>query len=175
MNHPVAKTEFCDALSRFASGVVIVAAHAPEGPVGFTASAFSSVSLDPPLVLVCVGKTASAYGGVMAAARFGISVLQDKQAWLARQFARSGDRFAGVPLVEDQGVPWIAGALAQLECAPHAGHEAGDHVILVGEVVAVRVASGKPLVHYGRGFGGLEMEAAPAHANVTAGASRVGS
>src|SRR5580700_848213 len=133
MGQPVAKTEFRDALSRFASGVVIVAANTPEGRVGFTASAFSSVSLDPPLVLVCVGKSASAFAGVVGSARFGISVLQEKQGWIGHQFARGGDRFAGVPLVEGSGVPWIAGALAQFECEPHARHEAGDHVILVGQ------------------------------------------
>jgi flavin reductase (DIM6/NTAB) family NADH-FMN oxidoreductase RutF len=167
MSHPVAKAEFRDALSRFASGVVVVAAYTPAGPVGFTASAFSSVSLDPPLVLVCVGKSASAFAGVVGAARFGISVLKDRQGWIAEQFARSGDRFAGVSLAEGPGVPWIGGALAQFACEPHARHEAGDHVILVSEVVEVRIASGQPLVHYGRAFGGFDREAVQARTSGT--------
>jgi flavin reductase (DIM6/NTAB) family NADH-FMN oxidoreductase RutF len=151
------KSAFREALSRFASGVVIVAAYTPEGPVGFTASAFSSVSLEPALVLVCVGKSASAYGSMVAARRFGISVLHEKQGWIAEQFARSGiERFAGVPLATSPRVPWIAGALAQLECEPAALHDAGDHSILVGQVLEAQVAAGQPLVHYARSFGAFE-------------------
>jgi flavin reductase (DIM6/NTAB) family NADH-FMN oxidoreductase RutF len=158
MSRLVAKAEFREALAHFASGVVVVAAHTPSGPAGFTASAFSSVSLEPPLVLVCVGKTASAFAGVVGAPRFGISVLQEKQGWIAEQFARPGDRFAGAPIVAGPDVPWIGGALAQFACEPHARHDAGDHVILVGAVVEVRIASGRPLVHYSRAFGAFDRE-----------------
>jgi flavin reductase (DIM6/NTAB) family NADH-FMN oxidoreductase RutF len=175
MNEKLDESDFRDALSRFASGVVVVAAHTPYGPVGFTASAFSSVSLEPPLVLVCVGKRASAFAGVVGAARFGISVLHESQRWIGEQFARPGDRFAGVPLVTDRPVPWIGGALAQFECEPHARHEAGDHVILVGEVVGVRSASGDPLVHCGRTFGGFDRDPAPPRAKGNAGADGVAS
>lgn len=152
----VTGSAFREALSRFASGVVVVAGHAPDGPVGFTVSSFSSVSLDPPLVLVCVAKTASAYSAITGVARFGISVLEASQSWIASQFARQGvDRFAGVTLREDAGVPLVEGALAHLECERHAAHEAGDHTILIGNVVAVRHGPGEPLVHFARTFGGF--------------------
>jgi flavin reductase (DIM6/NTAB) family NADH-FMN oxidoreductase RutF len=152
----VAGSAFREALSRFASGVVVVTCPSADGPAGFTVSAFSSVSLDPPLVLVCVAKTASAYAAFTAASTFGISVLESKQGWIATQFARQGiDRFAGVALRPGSSVPLIDGALAQLECERHALHDAGDHTIVIGNVVAAHHASGEPLVHYARTFGGF--------------------
>jgi flavin reductase (DIM6/NTAB) family NADH-FMN oxidoreductase RutF len=154
MADAVSSASFREALARFASGVVVVTGHAPEGPVGFTVSAFSSVSLEPPLVLFCVGKTASAYDGILAAPQFGISVLEAGQAEIAAQFARHGvDRFAGVALRAGAGVPLIEGAVAQLECRRHALHDAGDHTIVVGEVLRSHSAPGEPLVHHARRFG----------------------
>jgi flavin reductase ActVB len=147
---------FREALSRFASGVVVVTALTPEGPVGFTASAFASVSLDPPLVLVCVGRKASAYAGVVSAHLFGVSILQESQEWIAEQFARQGiDRFAGIPLRSSSRVPLVDGAVAQFECARHALHGAGDHTVLVGEVLEAHALRGRPLVHYARTFTGV--------------------
>ncbi len=133
-------------------------AHGPNGPAGFTATGFSSVSLAPPLVLVCVGKRASAHDAVVAAPCFGVSILSEGQAWIADQFARSGiDRFGGVPLLEvagrEHGVPLVDGAVGSLECRPHRRFDAGDHTILVGEVVATIVGAGRPLVHWARSFG----------------------
>jgi flavin reductase (DIM6/NTAB) family NADH-FMN oxidoreductase RutF len=158
---------FREALGRFASGVVVVTTTMPEGPIGFTASAFSSVSLDPPLVLVCVGKKSSIYGNLLRASLFGVSVLDERQAWIADQFARPGvDRFVGVRLRSATRVPLIEGAIAQLECSRHAVHDAGDHAILVGEVLESVPATGRPLVHYARAFGGFAVEpAAPPHRN----------
>jgi flavin reductase (DIM6/NTAB) family NADH-FMN oxidoreductase RutF len=144
---------FRDALAHFASGVTVVAARTTQGLVGLTATGFASASLSPPLVLVCVGKVASAYAGVVGAEHFGVSVLGERQAWIAEQFARPGvDRFRGVPL-RAAGVPLIDGALAQLECRRFARHDAGDHTIVLGEVLEGRVAAGRPLVHFGRRFG----------------------
>jgi len=148
---------FRDALARFASGVTIVAARAFGGPVGFTASAFSSVSLSPPLVLVCVGRRVSAHDAVVRAPRFGVSVLGEHQAWLAERFGRSGvhrgDRFRDVALRAEGEAPLVEGALVQLECRHHAAHAAGDHTILLGEVVSAGVGTGSPLVHFGRRLG----------------------
>jgi flavin reductase ActVB len=144
---------FREALSRFASGVVVVTAHTPEGPVGFTASAFSSVSLDPALVLVCVARKASAYAGIVSAHLFGVSILQEGQEWIAAQFARQNiDRFVGVSLCSSARVPLVEGAVAQLECARHALHGAGDHTVLFGEVLEAHAFGGRPLVHYARTF-----------------------
>jgi 3-hydroxy-9,10-secoandrosta-1,3,5(10)-triene-9,17-dione monooxygenase reductase component len=150
---------FREALAHFASGVTIVAARRSTGPIGFTATGFTSVSLSPPLILVCVNKTASAYDGVVGAELFGVSVLGEDQRWIAEQFARSGvDRFAGVPVLEGPvaAAPLIGGALAHLECRPHARHDAGDHTLLLGHVLSAWTTAERPLrplLHFARRFG----------------------
>ncbi len=161
----VAEPVFREALAHFATGVTIVTARVarPEGDtlVGFTATSFASVSLAPPIVLVCVNHTASAYEGFVRAAMFGVSVLGQEQSWLAEQFARKGiDRFAGVPLVAKEGPPLIDKAIVQLECRPHARHEVGDHTVVFGEVLSVRVSPGRPLLYFARHFGSLEADPA---------------
>jgi 3-hydroxy-9,10-secoandrosta-1,3,5(10)-triene-9,17-dione monooxygenase reductase component len=159
MSQPVAGHSFRDALAQFASGVTIVAAREGEQLAGLTATAFSAVSLEPPLVLVCVARTASAHDAVVSAERVGISLLAAEQGWVARQFARHGiDKFDGVPLLPDRSVPLVDGSLAHLECRRHARYEAGDHTIVVAEVVAASAAGGKPLVHYARTLGGFASE-----------------
>jgi flavin reductase (DIM6/NTAB) family NADH-FMN oxidoreductase RutF len=164
MSGPFSSAEFREALAHFASGVTIITARDGEGPVGFTASAFTSVSLAPPLVLVCIAHTASAHDAVVAAEKFGVSVLGEGQGWIAEQFARHGvDRFAGVPLQADvaSDVPLIDGALVHLECRRHVTHTAGDHTILIGEVQRGATASGRPLVHFARRLGGFVAQNAP--------------
>jgi flavin reductase (DIM6/NTAB) family NADH-FMN oxidoreductase RutF len=177
MSNAIHSAAFREALAHFASGVTIVTAHGSEGLVGFTATGFTSVSLSPPLILVCVNKTASAYDGVIGASHFAVSVLGEDQRWLAERFATSGiDRFQGVTLhpgIAFQGgalslpapapqalpLPLISGALAHIECRPHARHDAGDHTLLVGEVLCASTSTGRPLLHFARNFGAL---AAPA-------------
>jgi flavin reductase (DIM6/NTAB) family NADH-FMN oxidoreductase RutF len=152
----VTSAAFREALAHFASGVTVVAARSPGGPVGFTATGFTSVSLSPPIVLVSVGKEASAYSGILAAERFGVSILAETQEAIARRFATSGiDRFEGVELEpgDHPGVPLISGALARLDCRRHARHDAGDHTLLLGEVVRAWVSPGRPLLHFDRHFG----------------------
>jgi flavin reductase (DIM6/NTAB) family NADH-FMN oxidoreductase RutF len=154
MSEPFSSQAFRDALAYFASGVTVVTAQTPSGPVGFTASAFTSVSLAPPLVLVCVGKGRSAHDAVVGGEHFGVSVLAERQVWIADRLGRSGvDRFRDVPLLSATCVPLVDGALVQLECRRHATHDAGDHTILVGEVLDSSVGAGKPLVHFGRRLG----------------------
>lgn len=155
-------TAFREALARFASGVTVVTVETTAGPVGFTATGFTSVSLAPPLVLVCIDNGASAHDAVIAGEHFGISILSVGQAWVATQFARSNiDRFHGVPLREPpEGgrwrAPFIEGALAHLECRKHSRHVEGDHTILIGRVLAADAHVGRPLLHYGRQFGAFE-------------------
>jgi flavin reductase ActVB len=157
MTHPPVSSEsFRETLAQFASGVTIVTTRGARGYVGFTATGFTSVSLAPPLVLVCIAQAASAHDAVVGNVHFGVSVLDEHRPWIATQFARSDvDRFADVPvsLREPTGVPLIEGAIAHLQCRRHARHDAGDHTILVGEVLAASVASGKPLLHFARRFG----------------------
>ncbi|MGD0679255.1 MAG: flavin reductase family protein [Polyangiaceae bacterium] len=156
MQQPISSAGFREALSQFASGVTIVAVRQAAGLSGFTATGFSSVSLAPPLILVCVNKIASAHGAFVAAECFGVSVLAEQQAWIATQFARSGvDRFAGIPMAREglSGVPLIRDALAHIVCRRHAVHDAGDHTIVIGEVLEACVTPGRPLVHFSRQFG----------------------
>jgi flavin reductase (DIM6/NTAB) family NADH-FMN oxidoreductase RutF len=163
MTASFSSADFREALAHFASGVTIITARAEDGPVGFTASAFTSVSLAPPLVLVCIAHTASAHDAVVAAERFGVSVLGERQGWIAEQFARHGvDRFAGVPLADGPAsVPLIEDALVHLECRRHTTYTAGDHTILIGKVDGGSTASGRPLVHFARRLGGFVAQKAP--------------
>jgi flavin reductase (DIM6/NTAB) family NADH-FMN oxidoreductase RutF len=163
MSESISSAEFRAALSHFASGVTIVTANGAGGRVGFTATGFTSLSLDPPLVLVCVSKTASAYEGVMASDHFAVSILAESQRGVAEQFARSGvDRFADASVRKATRVPapLIEDALVHLECVRHAVHHEGDHTILIGRVVASSTASGKPLLHFARRFGAFVHEMA---------------
>ncbi len=156
MSESIPSVAFREALAHFASGVTIVAARRATGPIGFTATGFTSVSLTPPLILVCVAKTASAYDGVVGAELFGVSVLGEAQRWIAERFATSGvDRFAGVSVLAGPvaSAPLIDGALAHLECRPHARHDAGDHTLLIGEVLGASTTVGRPLLHFARRFG----------------------
>jgi flavin reductase (DIM6/NTAB) family NADH-FMN oxidoreductase RutF len=159
MTDSIPTAAFREALAHFASGVTIVAARRATGLVGFTATGFTSVSLSPPLILVCVNKTASAYDGVVGADVFTVSVLGEDQRWIAERFATTGvDRFEGVPVLAGpaSGGPLIEGALAYLECLPHARHDAGDHTLLIGQVLSATTASGmvrRPLLHFARRFG----------------------
>jgi flavin reductase (DIM6/NTAB) family NADH-FMN oxidoreductase RutF len=156
---------FREALAHFATGVTVVTARVAEPGgellVGFTATSFASVSLAPPLVLVCVSHTASAHGAFVRAETFGVSVLGEGQLWLAEQFARKNvNRFERVPLVRGPAAatPLIEGALVHLECRPHSRSEAGDHTVVFGEVLSAEAYLGRPLLYYDRHFGGLEAE-----------------
>lgn len=136
-----------DAFGRFATGVTLVTTPGPEGPVGFVANSFASVSLDPPLVLWSPARASSRFEIFAGASHFAIHVLEAGQRdWLAR-FARGGEGFAGLDhSVTTEGLPALSGALARFDCATHAVHDGGDHAIVVGRVLRVTVRDGEPLV-----------------------------
>ncbi|HVH42084.1 MAG TPA: flavin reductase family protein [Labilithrix sp.] len=164
MPEPISSAAFRESLAQFASGVTVITATTSAGLVGFTATAFTSVSLEPPLVLVCIAKTASAHDAVVAADEVGVSVLAESQAWIAEQFAQRGiDRFGGVPLRETGGSepPLVDGALVQLVGRPHTRSIVGDHTLLVLEITHAAIAPGKPLLHFSRKFGGFAAESLP--------------
>lgn len=149
-------TDFRNAMSKFASGVTVVTAHAPDGtPVGFTASAFSSLSLDPPLILVCLDRRAECFEAFQHADTFGVSILRHGQDAIAMRFAtRGADKFGVADTSPgESGVPLVDGAIARVECTMHERVEGGDHVILVGEVTKAVTEDGEPLLHYARQFG----------------------
>ena len=143
--------EFRHVLGHFATGVTIITTQSEERPIGFTANAFTSVSLDPPLVLVCIGNTNSSLAAVLASGVFVVNVLAAEQEDLARVFAKNGPaknaHFANIVYQRGStGVPILADDLAWIECRIYATHPAGDHIIVIGEVVALGSRPGTPLV-----------------------------
>lgn len=128
---------FRDALSRFASGVcVLTTADAAGRPVGITISAFSSLSLQPPLVLFCIGNRSVNLAAWLEAGQFSVNVLAEGQAALSESFASAReDKFAGVPgSIGSNGCFRLEGALVTLECRRVAVHQTGDHYIIIGHV-----------------------------------------
>lgn len=128
---------FRDALGCFATGVTIVTAMSPDGhPIGLTANSFTSVSLDPPLLLVCIATNAGSASILKGADRFAVNVLQIGQQMTSNRFAGKGlDRFAETDWQLGQfGTPLINGSLSSFECEREAVHDGGDHFILVGKV-----------------------------------------
>ncbi|MEO8298326.1 MAG: flavin reductase family protein [Burkholderiales bacterium] len=147
---------FKAAMGSFPAGVVIATSRdADDRPVGFTASSFSSVSLDPPLVLVCLAKSAACYVAFQAAQHFAINILRAGDDALALRFAtRGAAKFEGDDFTLDaHRMPLARRAITQLSCRKHAQHDAGDHIILVGQVEAVQMdTTHDPMVYFGRSF-----------------------
>ncbi|MFK7744618.1 MAG: flavin reductase family protein [Roseobacter sp.] len=138
---------FRDALGRFATGVTIVTAMTENGPIGMTANSFSSVSMDPPLVLWCPAKTSSRYSHFMQARHFAIHVMGAEHETLAMAFAKSGAAFAGYDMhYNTHGVPVLNDCLARFECETHQIHDAGDHSIVLGRVETAAFRDGEALV-----------------------------
>lgn len=126
-----------DAMGCFATGVTIITAHASDGkPIGLTANSFTSVSLDPPLLLVCIANSAGSAEVLRSAENFAVNVLQIGQQPVSNLFAGKGeDRFAGTRWeTGEYGAPILPSSLGIFECRRHALHEAGDHFLLVGRV-----------------------------------------
>ena len=139
---------FRRALGCFVTGVTVVTTRDAGGvPHGFTANSFTSVSLEPPLVLVCVGHEVESLDVFRRCAHFAVNVLADSQQAIANAFATElPDRFAGVRWREGSyGSPILEGCVASLECASWRRIEAGDHMILVGRVLAFEDSTGGPL------------------------------
>ena len=150
---PVHADLFRAALSRFASGVTVVTARREDGrPHGLTVSAFSSLSLEPPLVLVCIDKKARAHDLLARSSYFAVHILRDDQEHLSRHFSSSlpdGGLFRGVAMREGLGsLPLIEDVLVTIECSSRGAHSGGDHTIYVGEVERVDIRNGRPLLYY---------------------------
>lgn len=144
-----------DAFGSFATGVCLVTTQGLEGPVGFTANSFASVSLDPPLVLWSPARASRRFGIFVAARHYAIHVLAADQAELVGRFARDGDGFRGLEHgSNDQGQPTLP-AIARFDCAAHAMHDGGDHAILVGRVLRVTLREGAPLIFSRGRYGGF--------------------
>ena len=142
-----------DALSHYATGVTVVTATAPDGPVGITANSFTSVSLDPPLVLWCPALASARYPLFAQAGHYAIHILAADQLDTCQRFARDGRDFAGLSEVTPEGAPALPGCLARIDCAAHGTHEGGDHAILVGRVLRAQTRPGDPLLFWGGRYG----------------------
>ena len=148
----VSGDEFKAAMASFAAGVTIITTTDGAGqPFGLTATAFSSVSKEPPLCLVCVSHAADAYPALHAAGRFAVNILAHAQKDLSARFATHGiDKFAGVAWAPGRatGCPLLDGALASVECVVSTTVAAGEHDVIVGAIQSIRVADGAPLVYF---------------------------
>lgn len=150
--------EFRRVMGHLATGVTVVATRNPESgsPCGLTANAVVSVSLDPPLVLVCIDRGATTHDPVLAAGFFSINILSQGQERVARRFAEweSAEKFEGIAWREEvSGAPVLADALGWVDCRVWATYDGGDHTIVVGEVLQGDAREGEPLVYYRGGYG----------------------
>ena len=155
----VSPDEFRAVLGRFPSGVTVVTTRAADGTdQGMTVSAFSSVSLEPPLVLICIEKSASVYEALTTADGFVVNVLSAKQEQIARRFSIVDiDRFEGVGFTRSsQGYAILDDVLAVIECDRVSACDGGDHTIILGEVETTRAETGTPLLYYRGGYAQLE-------------------
>ena len=138
-------------MGRFATGVTVVTAATPDGPVGMTANAVCSLSLDPLLLLVAFDNDARTLPAVQATGRFGVNILAAGQADLAHLFASKADereKFIGVPHAVHDGIPVIEGALAWIGCRLDRLVPAGDHTIGIGAVESAEAGDGEPLLWF---------------------------
>lgn len=153
----VPRDAFRTAMGRFASGVTVVTARGRH-PHAMTANAVASVSLDPPLLLVCLEQDARVHDAVLEDGRFGVSVLAADQERVSRWLATRGRpqvaQLSQVPTVTGPvlGLPLVAGSLVRLECEVQAAHPAGDHTIVVGAVRGLGATDGDPLLWFGSGY-----------------------
>ncbi|MEO6877869.1 MAG: flavin reductase family protein [Gemmatimonadaceae bacterium] len=150
---------FRSVLGRFASGVTIVTARDEAGADhGMTVSAFCSLSLDPPMVLLCVDHAASMHDLLLDHPRFGVSILSSDQEEYSRRFAREeSDRFDGIAYSRgDAGVVLLDDAIAHLECEMSAHYDAGDHTVFLAAVQHAAPRDGRPLLYYRGGYAQLE-------------------
>ena len=149
---------FRQLLGRFATGVTILTVATPDGrPLGMTANSLASVSLNPPLLSVCVDHQAEMHDAILASPEFVVNVLASAQEALARRFSdQHEDRFDGVGYHRSaEGLILLDGALAHIECERYANYPGGDHTIVLGRVTGGSTADGRPLLYYRGGYATL--------------------
>ena len=144
-----------DTMGQFCTGVVIVAGVEDGKLVGFAAQSFVSLSLEPPLVAVCPGKSSTSWPRIRASGRFCINVLADDQQMVSDVFAQAGKVADIAWSTRRAGAPILDGAMAYVECALAAEHDAGDHTVAVGEVHGFETLreDAKPLLYFRGGYG----------------------
>jgi flavin reductase (DIM6/NTAB) family NADH-FMN oxidoreductase RutF len=156
----ISNDEFKAALGRFASGVTVVTTKDADGNLhGLTVSAFSSVSMNPPLVLVCILKRTGSYSSFEESKAFVVNILGESQQSVSNHFAsHSDDKFSGQNYeLSENGLPVLADCLVNLECSLKHSYDGGDHTIFVGEIENVIVNEGNPLVYWKGGYRDLDL------------------
>ncbi len=151
---PIDESRFRQTMGYFASGVTVVTALHDGTPYGATVSSFSSVSLRPPLILICLDQNISTHRAIAESGCFVVNMLDHRQEHLSRRFAGPEEnKFQGVAWRSGQmGMPVLDRALAVVECRLHAMLPGGDHTIFVGEVQHTDIGEGSPLLYYRRGY-----------------------
>ena len=151
---------FRDALGCFATGVTVVTTQSDHGPMGFTANSFSSLSMDPPLVLWSPAKSSARFDLFATARHYAIHILGHEQSDIIQRFIRGGLGFEGMSHHHNaEGVPLIPGVLARFDCEQHATHDGGDHLIVVGRVIRCAQRNGAPLVFTQGQYGSFTAQA----------------
>ncbi len=138
-------------MGHFATGVCVVTTKDKAGtPFGLTANAFASLSLNPPLALVCIDKGAQCYSCFEESKIFAVNVLGEGQEAISRRFATKGtEKFAGIPWHKgESGVALIDGAISHIECKIVRSYDGGDHTIHVGEIIRATTTGGRPLIFF---------------------------
>jgi 4-hydroxyphenylacetate 3-hydroxylase, reductase component len=149
---------FREACAKFATGVAVATVLAPDGtPHGLTVSSFTAVSIEPPLILVCIDYACAFLGHFRASTHFGVNVLSEDQREVSVIFAEKPEgRFDGVEWYStESGVPLLQNCLTNLECRVSSIIEAGDHAIFLAEVVEAESREGQPLLYYNRDYRSL--------------------
>lgn len=146
----VGPDEYRQALRKFASGITVVTVTETDGFHGMTASSFAAVSLIPPQILVCLEKTTRTRGLVLDARAFAVNLLGDHQENVARSFSLPGSKpFSELKYkIGQTGAPLLEGAIAWIECTIAQVHDAGDHDVVIGEVISCERRDGFPLVYF---------------------------
>lgn len=155
---PIEKNELRRVMGHFATGVTIITTVNKEGQIhGFTANAFTSVSLEPPLLLISVDKKAESWPAFEESRIFTVNILADTQEALSRKFAVSGgNKFEGVAYrIGANRAPILEGALAFIECTLWAVYDGGDHTIFLGEIQQAEVREERPLLFFRGGYRAL--------------------
>ncbi len=159
---PIDQEAFREALRGWASGVTVVTSRSGDKAHGMTVSAFSSVSAEPPLILVCANQASTTHGIIEEGGVFAVNILAAHQRDVSNVFASSqheDSRLERVSWTEGQtGAPLIAEALASLECSVASAHREGSHTIYVGRVEAVHTNDAEPLIYYKGGYRALHCD-----------------
>lgn len=153
---PETARAYRDALGCFGTGVTVVTTLTPRGPLAITVNSFTSVSLEPPLLLWCPAKASLRHDAFVGAEHFAIHVMAEDQLDLAKHFAVNGEDFSAAAWQPNAlGSPALEAVIARFDCRRFAAHPAGDHTIVVGEVASVTTRPGKGLIFKRGQYGGF--------------------